>query len=100
MIDRTKLIYQVGDLILYKNTVCIRGIIIGYFFFGGYNNYEINYGYTIKLINSDVIGHSIGSHAYDAYGNKITRPETEGYWWVLPDKAILIRQNLKFLLTL
>ena len=98
MIDKTKLPYKYGDFISCESTVRIEGIIIGYFFTGGFNNYEKAYGYIIKLIKSEVIGHSVGSYTYDNSGNKLYIYDIGGYWYVYPDKAKLIRHSLQFLL--
>ena len=98
MIDTTKLPYKPGDII--GQFSYNSGIIIGYFFYRNFNNYESPYGYTIKLTNDDILGHTIGSHTYNFTGVKITSKDSTGYWWVLHDDAILIRRSLLILLKL
>ena len=98
MIDTTKLPYKPGDIISQRSYN--SGIIIGYFFYRNFNNYKSPYGYTIKLINDNILGHAIGSDTYNFTGVKITSKDSTGYWWVLHNDAILIRRSLLILLKL
>ena len=70
MIDSTKFKYHLGDIIQ-DSVFLTQGIIVGYWFLGGFNNYIASYGYCIELFEDSIKGHSGEEFGYHANGKHI-----------------------------
>lgn len=81
-IDPTKLPYKLGDII-YNDTFNCTGIIVGYYFMEGFNNYNGNsdYGYTVKRLDNKP-GHIGGYYTFKANGDRLISKKHE--LWCIP----------------
>ena len=103
MLESNKRLYKIGDIVTYKHDEMLVGIIIGYHFPCGYNNYVPHFGYTVKILTNNCTsfrGHPIGNNTYTANGNLIKNRTNNDYWWIRHYETRLIHRNISFLLKL
>lgn len=77
ILDSSKFRFRVGDIVRWGSHDCE---IVGYFFTGGFNNFNENYGYII--LRPDNAGHDGSIYGFDEYGHNFMPSLYKNCWYV------------------